>query len=77
MPALNIWSRQIVAASLAVEFNVSEDAVRRDLRALAAEGKCRRVYGGALPFSRPRSPSPRGSGRHLIENGHWREQPPA
>lgn len=42
--------RQIVAASLAAEFNVSEDAVRRDLRALAAEGKCRRVYGGALPL---------------------------
>ncbi|MFK0162361.1 DeoR/GlpR family DNA-binding transcription regulator [Rhizobium sp. NPDC090279] len=42
--------RQIIAASLAAEFNVSEDAVRRDLRALAAEGKCRRVYGGALPL---------------------------
>ncbi|WP_184353994.1 DeoR/GlpR family DNA-binding transcription regulator [Rhizobium sp. BK602] len=42
--------REIVAAALAAEFNVSEDAVRRDLRALAAEGKCRRVYGGALPL---------------------------
>lgn len=48
--------RQIVAASLAVEFNVSEDAVRRDLRALAAEGKCRRVYGGALPLLTPSRP---------------------
>ena len=44
----------VVAAELAAEFNISEDAVRRDLRALAAEGRCRRVYGGALPpFSVP------------------------
>ena len=39
------------AGALAGEFEVSEDAIRRDLRALAAEGKCRRVYGGALPIS--------------------------
>ncbi len=41
----------VVAAALAAEFNISEDAIRRDLRALAAEGRCRRVYGGALPLS--------------------------
>ena len=41
----------VVAGSLATEFAVSEDAIRRDLRALAAEGLCRRVYGGALPIS--------------------------
>jgi DeoR/GlpR family transcriptional regulator of sugar metabolism len=41
----------VVATALAVEFQVSEDAVRRDLRALAAEGLCRRVYGGALPLA--------------------------
>ena len=41
----------VVAAVLADEFSVSEDAIRRDLRALAAEGRCRRVYGGALPLS--------------------------
>ncbi|HWU15263.1 MAG TPA: DeoR/GlpR family DNA-binding transcription regulator [Caulobacter sp.] len=41
----------VVATALAEEFAVSEDAIRRDLRALAAEGRCRRVYGGALPIS--------------------------
>jgi DeoR/GlpR family transcriptional regulator of sugar metabolism len=41
----------VVVARLAAEFEVSEDAIRRDLRALAAESKCRRVYGGALPLS--------------------------
>jgi DeoR/GlpR family transcriptional regulator of sugar metabolism len=41
----------VVAAPLAVEFGVSEDAIRRDLRALAAQGLCRRVYGGALPLT--------------------------
>lgn len=39
----------VVATELAAEFAVSEDAIRRDLRALAADGLCRRVYGGALP----------------------------
>jgi DeoR/GlpR family transcriptional regulator of sugar metabolism len=39
------------ATALAEEFSVSEDAIRRDLRALAAEGKCKRVYGGAMPLS--------------------------
>jgi len=39
-----------VASALAQEFGVSEDAIRRDLRALAAAGRCRRVYGGALPL---------------------------
>src|SRR5579862_6306045 len=39
----------VVSAALASEFAVSEDAIRRDLRALAAEGGCRGVYGRALP----------------------------
>ncbi|MRW82818.1 DeoR family transcriptional regulator [Pseudoduganella sp. FT26W] len=46
----------VVAAELAAEFGVSEDAIRRDLRALAAEGRCRRVYGGALPVSPASTP---------------------
>ncbi|ARM92244.1 DeoR family transcriptional regulator protein (plasmid) [Rhizobium sp. CIAT894] len=48
--------QNVVAASLAVEFDVSEDAIRRDLRLLAAEGQCRRVYGGALPIKEPAQP---------------------
>ncbi|TDH37612.1 DeoR/GlpR transcriptional regulator [Pseudohoeflea suaedae] len=50
-------SGRVVAADLAREFAVSEDTIRRDLRELAAEGICERVYGGALvrvparPFS--------------------------
>lgn len=42
--------QSVVAADLAAEFKLSEDAIRRDLRALAAEGLCRRVYGGAVPI---------------------------
>src|SRR5688572_11109302 len=42
---------QIVAASLSEELGLSEDTVRRDLRALAAEGLLQRVHGGALPAS--------------------------
>jgi DeoR/GlpR family transcriptional regulator of sugar metabolism len=48
--------RSVVAADLAAEFAVSEDAIRRDLRALAAEGRCRRVYGGALPLTPATAP---------------------
>jgi DeoR/GlpR family transcriptional regulator of sugar metabolism len=40
---------RVVAAQLAEAFDVSVDTIRRDLRELAAEGRCRRVYGGALP----------------------------
>ncbi len=40
----------VASAVLAEEFRVSEDVIRRDLRALAAEGLCKRVYGGALPL---------------------------
>ncbi|WP_244488102.1 DeoR/GlpR family DNA-binding transcription regulator [Aureimonas sp. Leaf454] len=40
---------RVVAGHLAVRFDVSEDTIRRDLREMAAEGRCRRVYGGALP----------------------------
>lgn len=46
----------VVAASLASEFRVSEDAIRRDLRALATAGRCRRTYGGALPVSPASAP---------------------
>lgn len=41
----------VVSGDLAAEFAVSEDAIRRDLRALARQGACMRVYGGALPSS--------------------------
>jgi DeoR/GlpR family transcriptional regulator of sugar metabolism len=43
--------RPVVAGALATEFGVSEDAIRRDLRALVAEGRARRAYGGALPIT--------------------------
>ena len=42
---------QVLAESLAGEFGVSEDTVRRDLREMAAEGLLQRVHGGALPAS--------------------------
>ncbi|MEU9736632.1 DeoR/GlpR family DNA-binding transcription regulator [Streptomyces sp. NPDC048002] len=42
---------KIVAKDVAADLGISEDSVRRDLRELAAEGLCQRVYGGALPVS--------------------------
>ncbi|WP_328953917.1 DeoR/GlpR family DNA-binding transcription regulator [Kitasatospora purpeofusca] len=42
---------KIVAKDVAAELGISEDSVRRDLRDLAADGLCQRVYGGALPAS--------------------------
>ena len=46
----------VTASLLAAEFDVSEAAIGRDLRALAADGICKRVYGGALPISPASSP---------------------
>jgi DeoR/GlpR family transcriptional regulator of sugar metabolism len=48
--------RSVAANALAQEFGVSEDAIRRDLRALADAGICRRVYGGALPMAQASLP---------------------
>ncbi|NLS05790.1 DeoR/GlpR transcriptional regulator [Rhizobium sp. P32RR-XVIII] len=42
---------RVLATELALEFGVSEDTIRRDLREMAAAGLCERVYGGALPVS--------------------------
>jgi len=42
---------QVIAAALSAELGLSEDTLRRDLRALAAEGLLQRVHGGALPAS--------------------------
>jgi DeoR/GlpR family transcriptional regulator of sugar metabolism len=42
---------RVVAQQLAQQFGTSEDTIRRDLRELAAAGRCQRVYGGALPLS--------------------------
>lgn len=42
---------KIVAKDVAADLGISEDSIRRDLRDLAAEGLCQRVYGGALPAS--------------------------
>lgn len=41
----------VVAKDLALQWAISEDTVRRDLRELAAEGRLQRVHGGALPVS--------------------------
>ena len=42
---------QVVAKQLSVEWSLSEDTIRRDLRELAHEGLLQRVHGGALPAS--------------------------
>src|ERR1035441_6534097 len=47
---------RVLAGDLAREFRTSEDTIRRDLREMAAAGKCRRVYGGALSLSRASGP---------------------
>ncbi|WP_394787881.1 DeoR/GlpR family DNA-binding transcription regulator [Rhodoferax sp.] len=42
---------RIIAADLSASLGLSEDTIRRDLRALAARGLLQRVHGGALPAS--------------------------
>jgi DeoR/GlpR family transcriptional regulator of sugar metabolism len=40
-----------IAAELSLQFGVSEDTIRRDLREMADAGLLQRVHGGALPLS--------------------------
>lgn len=47
---------QLIAQELALEFDVSLDTIRRDILALEASGKARRVRGGAMPIAKPVSP---------------------
>ncbi|MEP2978884.1 MAG: DeoR/GlpR family DNA-binding transcription regulator [Lentilitoribacter sp.] len=47
---------QLIAQELAEEFDVSLDTIRRDILALEANGKARRVRGGAVPIAKPVSP---------------------
>ena len=47
---------RVMVAELARVYDTSEDTIRRDLRLLAAEGRCERVYGGALPATPARGP---------------------
>jgi DeoR/GlpR family transcriptional regulator of sugar metabolism len=39
---------KVLAAQLAQDLDVTEDTIRRDLRDLAADGLCQKVYGGAV-----------------------------
>ncbi|WP_261164641.1 DeoR/GlpR family DNA-binding transcription regulator [Microbacterium sp. Marseille-Q6965] len=50
---LDILRREgkVLAKDEAARLGLSEDTVRRDLREMAADGLCQRVYGGALPAS--------------------------
>jgi DeoR family transcriptional regulator, fructose operon transcriptional repressor len=43
---------RVEVASLAVEFDVTTETVRRDLTALERQGLLRRVHGGAIPVER-------------------------
>lgn len=56
---------RVLAADLAVEFGLSEDSIRRDLRELAAAGACQRVYGGAIAMSNPGRPIRERSQEHV------------
>lgn len=42
---------RVSSSDLAARFGVSEDSIRRDLRELAGQGLCKRVYGGAVRTS--------------------------
>lgn len=49
---------RVVAKEAAAELGVSEDSIRRDLRELADDGACVRVYGGAVPVPPADAPLP-------------------
>ncbi|MDO4850031.1 MAG: DeoR/GlpR family DNA-binding transcription regulator [Coriobacteriia bacterium] len=44
---------RVAVTELAQSFDVTEDCIRKDLKQLANNGKCRRVYGGATAVQTP------------------------
>ena len=58
--------RHVSARDLAVDVSASEATVRRDLRAMAAEGEVELVYGGAT-LRRPSDYSFRSKGQRNVE----------
>ncbi|MEO0487754.1 MAG: DeoR/GlpR family DNA-binding transcription regulator [Pseudomonadota bacterium] len=46
----------IVAKTVSQDLGVSEDTIRRDLRALAQAGQLKRVHGGAVPLAAANAP---------------------
>lgn len=46
-------SGKVVVSKLALELEVSEDTVRRDLLEMDQRGQLKRVFGGAIPLERP------------------------
>ena len=44
---------RVAVSELAPRFGVTEDCIRKDLKQLASQGKCRRVYGGATRVEVP------------------------
>ena len=46
---------RVYTVQLAAEYGVSEETIRRDIRALAREGKLKRVHGGATELRLPSS----------------------
>ena len=48
-------SRRVSGADLSRRFDVTMETVRRDLAALEAAGRLRRVHGGAVSLDRPAS----------------------
>ncbi len=48
---------RVTVAELAQRFDVTEDCIRKDLKQLAADGKCRRVYGGATALQATPEPN--------------------
>lgn len=47
---------RVLALEMAQRLNTTEATIRRDLRQLAAQNLCKRIYGGALAPTRPKAP---------------------
>ncbi len=48
---------RVTVGDLAKRFDVTEDCIRKDLKQLANEGKCKRVYGGATALQATPEPN--------------------
>ncbi len=57
---------RVRVVTLAADLRLSDETIRRDLASLEAEGRLRRVHGGAVDLSRLTGPEPTMTERHSV-----------
>lgn len=64
---------RVLALEMAQRLNTTEATIRRDLRQLAAQNLCKRIYGGALAPTPAEGPLRRALRSAVTRSWRWRK----